>query len=210
MQIDDLVRFVRIETPGIIDEIVVQAIAGAASEFCERTRVWDEWQDPVTLMDGEAVVDLEAPTDARALTAYNAMLGGTELAPVTMGDLVQFMPDWKTATGQPRYYSSASDWSAITLFPSPLSVTDQLMLRVQYAPKATSKTLPNFLAERFHDALIAGAKARVFAQMNVPWSNPAMADQHRQIFERAIENARIEQLHDRVPSTLRVKPVRFG
>jgi hypothetical protein len=211
MLIDDLCRFVRIETPGVLDEIIVQAIAGAASEFCDRARVWDEICTPIALVDGVGQYSATPPTDARTLSIVNVWVADQELLPITLDALAMVMPNWQSAQGSaPRYYNAVRDWGAITVFPRPAAPTGALTFRAQYAPKPTSTTLPDFLADRFHDALIAGAKARLFSQINVTWSNPAMAGYHQQIFNDAVERARIEQLHSRVPSTLRVQPVRFG
>ena len=212
MQIDDLVKFVRIETPGILDEIIVQAIAAAAMDFCTKTRVWDEFSSPVALVDGQSQYAMAAPADARVLSIGDVWAADRELTPITMAALVNVLPNWQTAQGsQPQTFNAARDWNAITLFPMPMGAQGAgLTFRAQYAPRITSTTLPDVLADRFHDALIAGAKSRLMAQVNVGWSNPQMAIHHGGIYDQAVAQARIDQILERVPSSIRVRPVRFG
>lgn len=212
MKIDDLLHYVRLELPAVMDVIVSQAIAATASDFCTRTRVWDEIQDPVALVDGVSQYDMDAPSCARVLTLANVWAAERELVPVTMATLVQLLPNWQTAQGsQPQYYNAARDLKAITVYPIPTGALGaRLTFRAQYAPKVTATVLPDFLAEDYHDALLSGAKARLMVQSNVLWSNPAMAAYHAQIYERAVAQARIDQLHEQVPSSLYVAPVRFG
>ena len=199
MQIDDLVSFVRIETPGILDEIVVQAIAAAAGDFCTKTRVWDEILAPFALVDGQNQYPMVAPADSRVLSIGDVWAASRELTPATMGELTLVLPNWQTAqSSQPIYYNAARDWSAITVYPMPQGAQGAtLTFRAHYAPKVTATTLPDFLADRFHDALMAGAKHRLMAQVNVPWSNPQMAAYHNGVYDLAVASARIDQLHER-------------
>lgn len=212
MKIDDLLQYVSLELPGVLDLIIVQAFLLTAGDFCTRTLVWDEIQDPIPLVDGVSQYDMDAPTGARVLTIAQVWADQYELKPVTLQALAQALPTWQTLTApQPRFYNAAKDWSALTVYPTPLASNGVLLtFRAQYAPTMTATTLPDFLAARFLDALCAGVKARLMAQVNVPWSNPSMSLYHRDIYEAELLAARITQLHDRVPSALVVTPRRFG
>jgi hypothetical protein len=210
--IADIAHYVRLETPGVMDTIIVQTIAAVAMDFCERTRAWDEIQDPIALVDGVRQYDMEGPGgESRVLSIGQVWSATRALESITMRDLARVLPTWQTVTAPlPIYYNAAIDRQAITVFPTPLDAQGALLtFRAQYAPKRTATTLPAFLLERHLDALVAGAKARLFSQVNVPWSSAAFAAMHAQAYEQAVVNARIEQLHDRVPGTLRVAPRRF-
>lgn len=212
MRVNDLLQYVRFELPGVLDLLIEQALVATAADFCTRTLVWDEIQDPVALVDGVSQYDMEAPSDARALTIAQVWVAGQELTPATLVDLSRALPNWQVLTApQPIYYNAAIDWSAITLYPTPLAAGGALMtMRAQYAPKLGAATLPDFLVTRFLDALCAGAKSRLMLQVNVPWSNPAVGAVHQGIYENAVTVARIAQMHDRVPGVLQVAPRRFG
>lgn len=212
MQIDDLVHYVRLELPGVMDAIIVQAMAATAMDFCERTRVWDEIQDPVPLIDGVNQYDMEGPAGARVLTIANVWAAGRELVPVTMARLMQVLPNWQTAqASQPLYYNAARDRKAITVYPTPIGAQKApLTFKAQFSPKRTATTLPDFLGDDYHDALVAGTKARLMVQVNVPWSNPVTGLYHQGLYDAAVAQARIDQIHEQVPAAIRVRPVRFG
>lgn len=212
MKIDDLAHYVRLETPGVTDGIIVQTIATVAMDFCERTRVWTEIQDPVALVDNLNQYDMEGPTDARVLTIANVWAANRELKATTMAALVYVLPNWQTAkASQPQYYSVARDLKVITVYPIPLQAQSApLTFRAHYAPRRTATTLPDFLGDNYHDALVAGAKARLMLQVNVEWSNPATGMFYQQAYEQAVAKAQSDQLHEQAPAPLRVRPVRFG
>lgn len=212
MKVDDLLFYVRVELPGVLDSIITQAFVATAADFCTRTLVWDEIQDPVALVDGVSEYDMEAPGGARCLTIAKVWLAADELTAITLVDLARILPTWQSATAPlPIYYNAAKDWSAITVYPKPLDAAGALLtFRAQYAPKLGTTTLPDFLVSRFLDALCSGVKARLMLQVNVPWSNPVAGTYHKGLYETAVVEARIAQMHDRVPSVLRVAPRRFG
>ena len=210
--IADIVHYVRLETPGVMDEIIVQTMAAVAMDFCTRTSVWDEIQDPVALIDGLSDYDMEPPSrQARVLTISQVWVSGQTLESITMTQLPNVLPNWQSATAPlPRYYNAARDWKAITVFPTPRDAERALMtFRAQYAPTRTATTLPDFLLERYLDALVSGTKARLMTQVNVPWSNPANGMYQAGLYEQAVTNARIDQLHERTPGVLRVAPRKF-
>ena len=212
MLIADLVHYVRPELPSVLDEIIAQEMAATAMDFCRRTLVWQEIQEPVALMDGVSQYDMEGPSDALVLTILNVWAAERELVAVTMNHLIQVLPNWQTAqSSQPVYYNAARDLNAITVYPTPMGAQRaQLTFKAQYTPKRTAKTLPDFLGEKYHDALVSGTKARMMLKVNVFWSNPNAGLMHQQDYEQAVAKAQIDQLHEQVPVSIRVRPVRFG
>lgn len=211
MKVDDLLQHIRLELPGVMDLIISQAIVNTAMDFCTRTLVWDEVQDPILLVDNISQYDMDAPSGARVLTIGKVWMATHELRAITLHELPQYLPAWQSATDPvPRFYNAAHDWRAITVYPTPLGANGALLtLRAQYAPKVTATTLPDFLPERFLDALLSGARARLMSQAGVPWENQPLAAYHKGLYEGAIVDARITQIHDRVPSGLTVQPRRF-
>lgn len=213
MKIDDLVKFARLEMPGILDAIIVQAIAMTAYDFCVKTKLWDEIQDPVALVDDQAQYDMDAPnSDAMVVTILNIWATDRELISKTMGEIATVLPMWQSAkSNQPQYFNAARDWKSITVYPTPTGSNGALLtFRVICAPKITATTLPDFLGERYFDAMLFGAKARLFGQAGVAWENQALSKKNANLYDSAVVDAQIHQFHDRVPGSVRVKPVRFG
>ena len=211
MNLADIVHYVRLETPLVMDAIIVQTMAAVAMDFCMRTKVWSEVQDPIPLVDGVSQYDMEPVTGARVVEISRVWLPIGEVLPITLDTLAQVLPNWQSATAfAPRYYNAARDWDSLTVFPTPLGANRTPMtFRAVYAPLRTTLTLPDFLADRFLDPLVSGTKARLMTQVNVPWSNPPAGLMHKDIYEGEVLAARIAQLHDRVPGALTVQPRRF-
>lgn len=212
MQIADIVHYVRLEVPGSMDLIIVQAMAATAMDFCTRTQVWNEIQPPIPLRDSVSQYDIDAPTGARAIGVTDVWQGSYTLTPITQTALSAALPEWQNATAaRPQFYNVAQDHTLITVYPRPLLAgRAPITLRVRYTPLRTALVLPDFLIDEHLDALNDGCKARLFAQANVPWSNPAAVPALKEAYELALINARIKELHGNVPSSLRVQPRRFG
>lgn len=211
MQIADIVHYVRLEIPGSMDAIIVQTLAAVAGDFCTRTLVWQELQSPIPLRDGVSQYDIDAPRGARVIGVTEVWQGASRLTPVTQASLSQALPDWQSASAAtPSFFNVAHDLKLLTVYPKPaLAQRAPLTLRVRYAPTRMAQELPDFLVDEHLDALVLGTKARMFAQVNVPWSAPQSAPPLAFAYELAVADARIVELHGHVPSSLRVQPRRF-
>jgi hypothetical protein len=212
MKTADLLPYLLAETPAVPDVTAKQALTLAAIEFCRETLLWDELQDPITVIDKVHTYDLEAPTDAGIVAVKQVWAADRELVPVVLAKLVQVMPNWQTAQGSdPVYYNTAADWSTVRIFPTPMNANRQkLVLRVIYQPTVTSTTLPDFLVNNYLEALLSGAKARLMAMPQKAWTNNDLAAYHKGLFDAAIIQARIDSIHERSPGTVTVRPRRFG
>ena len=211
MQIADIVHYVRLETPGAMDLIIIQNLAAVAKDFCTRTLVWNELQPPVPLRDGVSEYDIEKPQDATIVGVTEVWQGSRKLIAKTYEGLSLALPEWQTATAaSPDYYNVSSDHKLLAVYPKPLNAERApLTMRVRYTPTRTAQVLPDFLIEEHLDALVDGTKARMFKQVNVPWSNQVAAGTCHDAYELALTNARIVELHGNVPSSLRVQPRAF-
>lgn len=211
MKIEDFYRYVSPELPGCPEETMRQAIVLAARDFCARTHAWTEVLEPIVLADGVSEYDYEAPFGASALTAIGVWLNGNELRSASLDQLDFLLPGWQTATGsEPRYYNAAFNTSSIRVFPTPVSPTGSIVMRLAFEPKMASTSLPDVLLEDNNEAIAAGAKARLMVQPNKQWSNAPLGAFYGKAFEDAAINERINVLHDRVPGVTRVRPRRFG
>lgn len=212
MRIDEIMQYVRLEMPGAPDFIITQNIAAVANDFCNRTRVWNEIQQPIAMRDGVSQYDIEPPVGARAIGVSEVWQGDRQLVGVTQSTLSSVLPEWQTARAPaPLYFNVANDHRLITVYPRPdLAMRAKLTLRVILTPKRTAQELPDFLIDEHLDALVCGTKARMFAQVNVPWSNQMTAPSLTNTYDQAVTDARIKELHGNVTSSLRVTPRRFG
>lgn len=211
MLLADFHPYVMPEVTGCPAPMVDQALRMMAIEFCRETKCWTELQSPVTLMDDVNEYDLDAPTGAQVLTVRDVWVGARRLTPVTLSDLPVLMPDWLvTRSSEPSHYNMAGELPMLKVYPTPEKPTQALTVRVTYTPTLSATALPDFFTSKHLDALTSGAKARLMVMPGVSWSSPELAVYYRANFDKAIVNTRIEEAHDRVPGTIRVKPRIFG
>jgi hypothetical protein len=83
-------------------------------------------------------------------------------------------------------------------------------VRAAYVPTLKATTLPDFLGTQHMDTISSGTKAHLMMMPAVGWSNPQLGAYYQQRFEQGLLDARIEELHDRVPGSLTVRPRAFG
>lgn len=211
MQIDPILPFVLPEVPGCPDPLARAHVLLAAMQFCRESRAWNEFQDPITLQAGVSEYDLDTPSDGITLSILGVWIGPLELKPVSMHQLQDKLPQWRTLQGnEPVFYNAAQDFGSISVYPTPNASGMQMLVQAYYQPKITSTTLPDFIGDRYLEAIAAGAKARLMTMPGVPWSNNGLAAVYKQAFDDAVSAARIEQDHGRTPGTLTVRPRAFG
>ncbi|MEO8296347.1 MAG: hypothetical protein ABI574_00925 [Burkholderiales bacterium] len=212
MKAADLLPRLLVSVPGCPDVTAVLALVDAAIDFCRETNAWNEFQDPITLIDKVGAYDLEAPSDARPLAILGAWVSGRELVPKTTAQLNLVMPDWQTALGsEPVFFNSGTSNQSVRVFPIPMGARKaKLTLRVSYTPTMAATTLPDELVADHHEALISGALARLASTPGRAWSNPGLAGYHQGMFDTKKIDARINLFHDNTPGTVTVTPRRFG
>lgn len=211
MRITDMTPNVLADMPACPRALAVKALRDTAIDFCKRTKVWSEIQDPFDLEDGQADYDIDAPTDARVIDIVLVKAGAVTVHPRTISQLEAEMPDWPSALGStPRFFNSAIDFGSIRVFPTPVQPAVQLVVRAVYVPKRLANTLPDSLVEAYGEALEEGAQARLFASVGKPWLNAQASTFHQTRYDQLCGAAEADQLHDRVSGSITVKARRFG
>lgn len=211
MKLTDFMPHLMVELPGCSMPLVMQTLVRVAHEFCQRTLAWDEMQDPFSLVSGVRDYDLEAPTGAVPFMVRDVWMGNRRLRPVTIAELQQVLPGWqKAASSAPAFYNLAADRATVSLFPTPKGeFVAQVVMRVAYVPANNATSLPDFLGTQYLDAICAGAKSRLMAMPAQTWSQPALVPFYRDQFDRGIDQAKAESLHERVQGTVTAQPRRF-
>lgn len=211
MLLTDFLPHFMVELPGCSVPLAMQTLVRVAHEFCQRTLVWDEVQDPFRLVSGLRDYDLEVPTGAAVAMVREVWMGNRLLRPTTMPALQLVLPAWQTATSSaPAFYNLAADRLAISFFPIPSgAITVPVVMRVAYVPANNATSLPDVLGTQYLDAICAGVKSRLMAMPAMTWSQPPLVPFYREQFERGIDQAKAESLHDRAQGAVGVRPRRF-
>lgn len=198
------------EVPGAPAELIRQAVIDATTEFCTRTRVWNEIQDSFLLSVASNDYELDTSCDVLALNIEDVWSGDRRLAPMNIEQLEFVMPDWQTATGPvPLYYNSEFNLDAFRVYPIPDTAATYLRIRGSFVPTEDAETLPEFFWARYRDAISSGAKALLMLKPGLTWSSPQLGGYHQERFDTAMADARIDIIHGRVSGTLTVQPRSF-
>lgn len=211
MQLADFYPYVSPDLPGCPDETLRRAIVQSVQTLCKKAHVWRELQDPVALVDNVREYEPDVPSGARIVNIEEVFCGSRPLDAVTLASLKWKLPDWQTSQGnEPVFYMGANDWGVINLYPLPKNPTGSITMRVEFEPLMTATALPDFLLQRYQDAIEMGVKARCMIMSKVAWSDPVMAGYWRTQFESAVGDATINMLHERNSGSIRVQPRAFG
>ncbi len=212
MLIDDMVPALLADAPSCPVVMAQRAIVLAAAELCRDTLVWNALQDPITLVDGTADYDVEAPSGAQVVAVMGAWVNGVAVVPKTMDALTAESPGWMAHSGStPRWFHSAKGAALISLVPTPQDAQRaKLVLRAAFAPLATATELPDDLANEHHELILDGARARLLLQLGRAWSDPRLGEYSAMRFAEGKVAVRIDVLHDGAPGSLSVQRRPFG
>lgn len=211
MQLADFYPYVSPDLPGCPDETLRRAIVQSVQVLCKKAHIWRELQDPIRLIEGVREYEPEVPAGARIVNIEEVFCGSSPLEAVTLGALKWKMPDWQTAEGsEPVYYMGANDWGVINVYPLPKDPTAELTLRAEFEPLMGATVLPDFILQRYQEAIEMGVKARCMIMPKVTWSDPATGEYWRARFDSEVSDATIKMLHERNSGSIQVQPRQFG
>lgn len=101
-----------------------------------------------------------------------------------------------TVTGDDTFTLDGEDGTAHTAYTSggTWSYNDGLLtVEASLKPSKTATTIPTEVYTDFEEALHSGARARLYAMPNKPWSNPNQVKFERTMFEDAVRDARFKR-----------------
>ena len=211
MQLADFYQYVSPELPGCPDETLRRAIVQSVQVLCRKAHIWRELQEPIQLVDGVREYEPDAPSGSRIVNIEEAFCGARTLEAVTLSALSWKLPDWQAAeSSEPVFYMGANDWGVINVYPLPRNPLGEITLRAEFEPLINATALPDFILQRYQDAIEMGAKARCMVMPKVTWSDPATGEYWRARFDSAVSDATIKMLHERNSGSIRVQPRAFG
>lgn len=204
----DLLTEARVGLAAAPDPSVAAALRRAAQRFFRETHIWQERLEPVTLEAGEPEYPMEVPAGTRVERIKVAKLNGTvcDIGLMRYSDLFEL----PTSTGAVQAVAMSPDASQMVVWRTPdrAQAGAALELLVVLAPTIASKGLPDHLADEWHDGLVAGARAEMFANKDMPWFSPEMAAASEMLYADVVARARREQ-HSGHHNNLKVRPRSF-
>jgi hypothetical protein len=202
----DLHDLVLTDLMGVSQDQATYYLRLSAIEFCDSTLVHSVEFAPINVVADQATYTPASPVAATEMTMVRtAWVNGKQLDFAPMDAIVGWHTDWRTLTDpQPRAFTQY-DMASIVLVPKPtVSYTGGLIIFGAVRPTITSASLADFLVNDYREIIAKGAKARLFAMMGKPWSNPAEATRMRAEFSSDVANVRISVSKSFTRASLRV------
>lgn len=212
MKVDDFLKFVSPDLPGCPDDLMAQAIMFVANRFCVDTQCIDVISDPVPLEVDKQDYDMDMMPGLQAITIKSVWTPTRELTPVTMSELNRMLPNWQVArNSEPSFYNMVKGFGTLTVYPIPAEpLGSNLTFHAVYAPQQFGTVVPDLLVDYYLDTIVAGAKARRMADVGKTWSNLQQAAIYQSLYDAGVVSAKIDVMHNRVPGSIRARPLRFG
>lgn len=220
--LDTLSRKVRPYAPTAPSFTVATHLRDAAAEFCRRTRCWRHVAEqavaapvtlpPNTVWDGLPIAFGVFPAEpALAVAAISeiemAWFDGVQLTSIAYTDL---RPEDLTAegAGAPRFITQIDERNVILAPRAAGQLRTSVFLRPSTKnPLVSPDFVPERVADRYGDALVAGAVSRLLMIPSEAWSNPQIAAVHGARFESECDSnfAAAQRGQQRAPLRTRVR-----
>lgn len=181
--IDDFYSSVTQYAPGCPEPTLYFGVRQAASEFCERTRLW-RYEDRFTITESECEA-LYAPQDAEIFEIEYVDFNGVPLDPKDLAWLNENMRGWRTGelTGLPKYFTQ-SEPNTISLAPR---YAGSVGLSLWLKTSQDANTLPDWMVSQYRETIAQGALARILLIPNQSFTNPELAAVFGSSFQAGID-----------------------
>jgi hypothetical protein len=167
--------------------MVEDKVKSAAREFLERSNVWRSRKvEFLTTVAAQASYGFDLPANARLNNIHVAYRDGVEVDVQLAGEEDDTDTDatadtWKLGV-EPSGYS-------IRVTPTPSVAGAVVTGTVSYVTSLDASGIPDWIYDRWHEDIAAGAAGKLLLQITRPWANPQMAGPLLSKFEEGILEA---------------------
>lgn len=198
VDLEEFLPELRLEIPELPDDVLMHYVRRACIDFCERSHVIQR-EVMICLQPCVGNYILEAP-DCTRIVMVNGVCracGGPyerlNDKPCHIGCLCRVA--WWDRNEQ-----------SINLNPAPAD-TDNIMVRFSIAPEQDACEVDRVLYDRYNEAIMAGARAFLYAIPRRDWSSQATSDAQRQEFDRRIASAGVDRLLGGQQGTVKLRHI---
>lgn len=209
MEISAFLPEVYLDAPGVPEPVALNALRNALRELCVVSRAWSTELDPIAIVSGQVLYDLDCPYGSEATAIISATQGTTALAVTTIHDLNRTDSGWRDRTGE-ALWAVIFDPGNVRVYPTPSADQDDpLLVRVSLRPTLDASACDDLMG-RYSEYLVAGALARLKTIPNKPWSDREAVGVHQAQFRYGINRAASDVFKGFSGESLTVTPRRFG
>lgn len=208
-------REVRGEVGDCPEIIAINEIRNAVISFCQQTTLWRVDHDPISVVADTSEYSLVLSEGAASGVGWAYMtdsIGDEYHLEVTSEDAldngsVRRVKLWRTKKGTPsKIYMP--DPTKVRLVVIPESAYT-LYMGLWIKPTRSSTDAPDWIYEKYLEAIAAGAKARILNQKTRPWYNPEAAMLEELEFKDRCSAAKADATknHTRMSKTVMMRPI---
>lgn len=171
--LEDFYPFVTVHVVGCSYPLIDHAIRQSAIAFCQRSLAWNGTLDAETLTADDLPYRIAGEeTYAVVHDILNVFVDDKRMSKSNARKLDK-RGNWRAEVGIPEAYVVLSN-DVIDLWRRP-EESVSVIATVVYNPKQDTNSLPDILYNEYAEMIAAGARARLMAIPNKPWSDAAMA-----------------------------------
>jgi hypothetical protein len=173
-------------TPGVSRTVATREFRLAAREFFSQSRAWRETLPPVAVVADQAEYTPVPtdPTNSELLAVDAVEFNGRPL------NKLAGRPPGTDTTGISPWAWFSPEPGAVSVWPTPnQDQADGLRFHISLVPTITATVLPDWVFQRYYDALLDGTLGRLYAHPAKAYSNLTGAEYHLRRFRTSIQQA---------------------
>jgi len=179
------------EVPRCSSPLAEQAVLDAVIDFCERSYINQIDHTPIDAVANTGEYAWAPGTNLKVVRPELVWYDKKPLEAKTRDELALIYAYWPDQVGTPLYFLQEK-LEKLILVPKPAAaLVSGIRAKVSVRPSRSAVDVDDAIYDRYLDAIVYGAKARLFYMDNQPWSNSAKAVDCMGAFEALADKARL-------------------
>lgn len=206
MNITELRNEIRLEAPGVTNQLIDVASLRAARDLLRRAPIWKRdvllWPIPE-----RPCYSLKIPAETEIGDIISVTYLDRLIEPTTGAMLARTNKMWEVQTGSTLTNYLRPDLGSIRLYPIPDNTVNQensVTVKVSLIPSLEADEIDDAIADTYRDTFIHGALAWLLSKPGQKWYAPNVAAEHNAYFYYGMAQALIDDSHSNVRSELSV------
>ena len=177
-----------LHVPGASEPLMDQELARAATEFCQRTRVWRQWLTPGVTVLNTRTYALGLPAMADVVRLETARINGLPVPVASYRELGQNIA--LQALARPGV--TTVDRRNFTLLDVPAAAGLSIEIEASLKPSRDATGMPDELFNQYSDVIAQGAQSRLMMLPDQRFTNPDLAMLAAAKFDDMVGDAKVD------------------
>lgn len=204
---DVMVRDVIMHAPHCPEPVAEYAVKMTTIDFCNRTHWWKYTSDTIDLVADENTYQVEVPNGTEPISVVAAWYSDRPLWPMGFSTHQRFQPVRPEARPGPPVVFTNENPLELVLLPTPKdSEVGALVMMSAIRPKRSATAADKDMMERWYEAIMHGALARVYSIPNQPFTSRDLATDRAKLYAAQVTQAKIDANKALTVASLRVQP----